>query len=197
MELDQEDIRVHTNKNSHRGLEIPREWGDILTAAKRIVVENVSVEIVRVLFLFFFLYFLFWFKSNMNWKWKIWEGLWKYCFSFELCFYIFHTCLNICLELRARLHPRKTCLFIFACVCICVCREDSRQEKKDCVWEERGGVCYAASGTLVVGEEDPDPRTDTQYHWGCHQAKIHTLIPDIRHNPDTTQTLDTNSRNRT
>ena len=23
------------------------------------------------------------------------------------------------------------------------------------MWEERGGVCYAASGTLVVGEEDP------------------------------------------
>ena len=22
------------------------------------------------------------------------------------------------------------------------------------MWEERGGVCYAASGTLVVGEED-------------------------------------------
>ena len=27
------------------------------------------------------------------------------------------------------------------------------------MWEERGGVCYAASGTLVVGEEDPDPQT--------------------------------------
>ena len=33
MELDQEDIRVHTNKNSHR-VKIPREWGNVLTAAK-------------------------------------------------------------------------------------------------------------------------------------------------------------------
>ena len=34
MELDQEDIRVHTNKNRHQGLEIPKEWGNVLTAAK-------------------------------------------------------------------------------------------------------------------------------------------------------------------
>ena len=134
------------------------------------------------------------------------EGLRKYCFSFELfCLYFFMIIWTFdkkknCVwreQLRVRPHSRETCLFVFVFICIRICREDSRQEKKDCVWEERGGVCYAASGTLVVGEEDPDPRTHTQYHWGCHQAKIHTLIPDIRHIPDTTQTLDTISINRT
>ena len=30
------------------------------------------------------------------------------------------------------------------------------------MWEERGGVCYAASGTLVVGEEDPQTHSTTE-----------------------------------
>ena len=45
MELDQEDIRVHTNKNSHR-VKIPREWGNVLTAAK---IENCWKCFIRIL----------------------------------------------------------------------------------------------------------------------------------------------------